>query len=95
MSERPSPHLDHVRRWMIVVRYALPTVLLLVGVALLAIEPNAIGVEGFAMAAGGALALLLLNLLFRVSVHGDRDRDREEAAREYFTRNGRWPDEDR
>lgn len=77
------------------VRYVLPAVLLLVGVVLLAIEPNAIGLEGFAMAVGAALSLLLLNFLFRAGVHGDRERDREQAAREYFARHGRWPDDER
>jgi predicted membrane metal-binding protein len=81
--------------WMAAVRYVLPAVLLLVGIVLFAIEPNAIGVEGFAMAAGAALALLLLNLLFRAGVTGDREREREAAAREYFARHGRWPDEER
>jgi hypothetical protein len=75
------------------VRYALPVVLVLVGVVLLALEPNSIGVEGFAMALGAALSLLLLNLLFRAGVRGDRERAREDAAREYFARHGRWPDE--
>lgn len=88
MTTRPTR--DAVLR---AVRYALPAVLLLVGVVLLVLEPNTIGVEGFAMAAGAALALLLLNLLFRAGVSGDRERDREDAAREYFARHGRWPDE--
>jgi predicted membrane metal-binding protein len=82
-------------RWMAVVRYVLPAVLLLVGIVLFAIEPNAIGIEGFAMAAGAAIALLLLNLLFRAGVSGDREREREQAAREYFAQHGRWPDEER
>jgi hypothetical protein len=77
------------------VRYALPAVLLLVGFVLFAISPDSVGVEGLAMAAGAALSLLLLNLLFRAGVAGDRDRDREAAAREYFARHGRWPDEER
>ena len=60
---------------------------------LFALEPNAIGLEGLAMAAGAALSLLLLNLLFRVGASGDRERDREEAARQYFAQHERWPDE--
>jgi hypothetical protein len=75
------------------VRYGLPLVLFLVGVLMLAIEPNTLGIEGFAMATGAALALLLLNALYRAGVQGDRERDREEAAREHLTRYGRWPDE--
>jgi hypothetical protein len=80
---------------MAAVRYALPAVLLLAGIVLFAIEPNSIGLEGLAMAVGAALSLLLLNLLFRAGVRGDRERDREEEAREYFGRHGRWPDEER
>jgi drug/metabolite transporter (DMT)-like permease len=40
-----------------------------------------------------ALIVWLLNWLFRMSVASNRDRDREEEAREYFDRHGRWPDE--
>jgi hypothetical protein len=40
-----------------------------------------------------ALIVWMLNWLYRMSVESNRDRDREEDAREYFTRHGRWPDE--
>lgn len=75
------------------VRYVLPVMLFLGGLVLVAIEPNSIGLEGLAMATGAALSVLLLNWLFRAGVRGDRDRDREQAAREYFAEHGRWPDE--
>jgi hypothetical protein len=75
------------------VRYGLPLVLLLVGIAFLIIQPNSTGLEGFCAGVGAALALLLLNVLFRAGVTGDRDRDREEAARAYFDEHGHWPDE--
>ncbi|MDQ6818334.1 MAG: hypothetical protein M3018_13145 [Actinomycetota bacterium] len=42
-----------------------------------------------------ALIVWMINWMFRMSVESNRDREREEAAREYFTRHGRWPDEDR
>ena len=45
------------------------------------------------MCVGAGLALLLLNVLFRYGAKGDRERDQEEAAREYFGKHGRWPDE--
>jgi hypothetical protein len=77
------------------VRYGLPVGLLLVGIAFLVIEPNSTGLEGFCAGAGAAMALLLLNVLFRTGVSGDRDRDREEAARAYFDEHGYWPDEAR
>ena len=78
---------------MLAVRYVLPLVLFLGGIAMFAIEPNSIGVEGLAMATGAALSVLLLNWLFRQGVRGDRERDAEEAAREYYAEHGRWPDE--
>jgi hypothetical protein len=27
-----------------------------------------------------------------MGVEGDKERDREQAAREYFDKHGRWPD---
>jgi hypothetical protein len=78
---------------MLAVRYLLPLALFLGGLVLLAIEPNSIGLEGLAMATGAALSVLFLNWLFRAGVRGDRERDSEEAAREYYTEHGRWPDE--
>jgi ABC-type transport system involved in cytochrome bd biosynthesis fused ATPase/permease subunit len=40
-----------------------------------------------------ALIVLLINWMFRMSVASNRDRLREEEARDYFDRHGRWPDE--
>jgi hypothetical protein len=34
----------------------------------------------------------LLNVLYRIGVQGDREREREEEARRYFDEHGRWPD---
>ena len=39
-----------------------------------------------------ASAVLLLNVLYRIGAEGDKERDREEAARAYFDEHGRWPD---
>ncbi len=38
--------------------------------------------------------MLLINLLFRLGVSGDREREREEEARRYLDEHGVWPDED-
>jgi hypothetical protein len=78
---------------MLAVRYVLPGLLFVGGLVMLAIEPNSIGIEGFAMATGAALSVLLLNWLYRSGVQGDRERDSEEAAREYYAKHGRWPEE--
>jgi hypothetical protein len=77
------------------VRYLLPLAIFLLGVGLLIIDSGGmVGVEGFFMATGAALSVLLLNWLFRLGAEGDRERDAEEAARNHFTRTGRWPDEE-
>jgi hypothetical protein len=42
---------------------------------------------------GSALIVLLLNVLFRVSIASNREREVEEQARDYYARHGRWPDD--
>lgn len=76
------------------IRYVLPAAIVLAGVLMMALT----GPDDERYVAGGAmigagLAVALINLMFRIGATGDRERDREEAAREYFDRHGRWPDE--
>jgi hypothetical protein len=79
---------------VISVRYLLPAGIFLLGCALLIIDGGGkTGWEGFFMGTGAALAVLLLNWLFRLGAEGDKERDAEEAAREEYARTGRWPDE--
>jgi hypothetical protein len=75
------------------VRYGLPVLLVVAGFVLLVAAPESSRYEGFAMCVGAGLSLLLLNLLFRFGVEGDRERYEEAAAREYLARHGHWPDE--
>jgi len=76
------------------VRYLLPLGIFLLGCALLIVNGGGTaGWEGFFMATGAALSVLLLNWLFRLGAQGDSERDAEEAAREHMARTGRWPDE--
>ncbi len=79
---------------MVAVRYVLPAVVAIVGVVVLAVDRSLIGLEGFVLFVGAAGSILLLNVLHRIGVSGDAERDREEAARRYFDDHGRWPDED-
>ena len=67
--------------------------MVLAGVVILIINPGGFGVDGFALAVGGGLSVLLINFLFRLGVSGDREREREEEARRYFDEHGAWPDE--
>lgn len=76
------------------VRYGLPSLLILAGFVILFAVDGDLRWDGWSMFVGSGLALLLLNWLFRLGSKGDHDRDDEEAAREYFGKHGRWPDED-
>jgi hypothetical protein len=77
---------------MFVVRYGLGGAMVIAGIVLLIAVPGT-GVDGFAMAVGGGLAVLMINILFRLGVSGDEERTREEEARRYFDEHGRWPDD--
>jgi hypothetical protein len=74
-------------------RYGLPAALVLAGFVLLFVADGSIRWDGFAMCVGAGLAVLLMNVLFRLGASGDDDRRAEDDAREYFAAHGRWPDE--
>ncbi len=74
-------------------RYGLAAVFIVAGFIALAFAPPTSRYEGFSMCVGSGLSILLLNFLFRMGARGDHDRDAEEAAREFYARNGHWPDE--
>ncbi len=76
------------------VRYGLGGLVTLAGIVVLIINPHGFGVDGFALGAGAGLSVLMLNWLFRLGVSGEREREREEAARRYYDEHGVWPDED-
>jgi hypothetical protein len=75
------------------VRVWLPAAIVLLGLILIAVRPNEDGIDGGAMVVGAGLAVWLLNLLYRLGVSGDRERDQEDRARAYFDEHGVWPDE--
>ena len=78
---------------LLAVRYAVPALIAVAGLVVLILNHTINGLEGAAMLVGVALAILLLNVLYRVGVSGDVERDREAAARDYFDEHGRWPDD--
>ena len=67
--------------------------MVIAGIVVIIVNPGGFGVDGFAMAVGGGLSVVLINVLFRLGVSGDLDRAREEEARRYFDEHGVWPDE--
>ncbi len=76
---------------MVALRYALPSAIVLAGVVVMALggETNLEGGGGIVSA---GLAVFFVNWLFRAGAAGDREREREDAAREHFEQHGRWPD---
>ena len=70
------------------IRYGIPLALLIAGVVVGAVT-DSFAASALFFSAGSAV--LLLNVLYRIGVEGDKERDREEAARAYFDEHGRWP----
>jgi hypothetical protein len=79
---------------LLLLRYGIGGVMVMAGVVMLIVDPSGLGVDGFAMAAGGGLSVLLINFLYRLGVTGDREREQEERARVYFDEHGEWPEEE-
>jgi len=78
---------------MRLLRYGLPAVLVVAGFVLLFTVEGNLRWDGWAMCVGAGLAIMLMNLLFRYGARGDRERDDEVAAREFYARHGYWPGE--
>jgi hypothetical protein len=95
MPEQPEPDTPapHTAPAVAAVRYGIGAVMVTGGIVMLIVNPGGFGVDGFAMAVGGGLSVLLINWLYRMGVEGDRERDAEERARRYFDEHGRWPDD--
>ncbi len=77
--------------WLLVgMRYVLPTLVVIAGLVFMAMGSEN-DLEGGASIVSAGLAIYFVNWLFRIGAKGDRERDAEQAAREYFSRHGRWP----
>jgi protein-S-isoprenylcysteine O-methyltransferase Ste14 len=85
-------------------RVVLPVLIAVVGVALIVIGQATGGATGThgksSIIAGTGVGLIIagiivwmLNWMYRMSVESNREREDEEAAREYFDRHGHWPEE--
>ena len=78
---------------LLMLRYGIGAVMVVAGIVILIVNPGGFGVDGFAMAVGGGLSVLLINFLYRLGISGDREREDEERARAYFDEHGEWPEE--
>lgn len=79
--------------WLAAVRYGIPLACIVAAVVFAIVDYEGTGLETWALFTGAGVSVLLLNVLHRMGVEGDSDRDREERAREYFDEHGRWPDQ--
>lgn len=75
------------------VRVWLPILIVLSGILLGLVVGTDEAWEGGALLVSAGISVWLFNVIFRIGVHGDRERAAEEAARAEFERTGRWPDE--
>lgn len=73
------------------VRYGLPLAMVVAGIVCLVVGGTAAGAG--VVLIGSAGIVLLINVLFRLSIVSNREREQEERAREQFERTGHWPGE--
>ena len=79
---------------MSLVRVWLPVAIVVAGViAIIATGGSLTGWEGGMAIIAAGLSVWLLNVIFRVGVAGERERDAEDAARDFYAEHGYWPDE--
>jgi hypothetical protein len=101
MSENATPPPSYDLRapklstgeWVIfAVRYLLPALIALAGLLVVALAHGDVRYEGGLSLLGAAGSVALVNWLYHQAVDVD-ERDAEEAAREFFSEHGYWPDE--
>jgi hypothetical protein len=76
---------------LVAVRVLLPAAIAIVGVVLVLVGGEAARGAGVVLI-GVAALVVLANLLMRLGIASERDREREEARRREFSRRGRWLD---
>ena len=82
---------ESIGSWLLVgIRYVLPAAIVIAGIVIMALGSEN-DLEGGASIVSAGLAIYFINWLFRTGAAGDREREREDEAREYFDRHGRWP----
>jgi hypothetical protein len=77
---------------LLAVRVLLPAAIAIVGVVLVIVGDDAGRGAGIVLI-GVAGLVVLANLLMRLGLGSERDREREEARRRAFSRSGHWPDD--
>ena len=73
------------------VRIGLPAAIAVAGVALMVLGEDESLLGAGIVLVGVALLVALTNVLIRLAIRSQADREREAWARRYFDRHGRWP----
>jgi hypothetical protein len=82
------------RTGMFMVRYGVAAAMFLAGCVIAVVDGDRMrGIEVGLMFMGMAIAVLLMNVFFRIGASGDKDRDAEDEARAFLDEHGYWPDE--
>lgn len=88
--ELPS---DPKGRWLLItLRWILPILVTIAGLIVMCLGGES-NLEGGASIMGVGPAIWAINWLYRAAVDGDREREHEDAARDFLSLNGHWPDE--
>jgi hypothetical protein len=75
------------RRW-------LPMALCIIGIVIGIVDGfDLFGMDAFAAFCGAGLSVALTNVLWRIGIAGNLDRDVEEDARRYLAEHGHWPED--
>jgi hypothetical protein len=74
------------------IRIWLPVAIAVAGLVLLVVGGDAARGAGIVLI-GVAALVVLANVLMRLALSSERDREREEARRQSFSRSGRWPND--
>ena len=99
MPEQSAPHDDHPRRGggilLAITRVWLPVAIAVVGLVGIVVgggKDDVVAGAGVALVIA-ALIVWMVNWMYRLSVQSNRERETEEAARDYYDLHGRWPHE--
>jgi hypothetical protein len=71
------------------VRFGLPTLIVVAGIVSVVAGNAGMGI----MLIGVGGIVYGMNYYWRLSFSDQRDREREEEARDFYSEHGRWPDE--
>ncbi|MBV8218772.1 MAG: hypothetical protein JO325_09930 [Solirubrobacterales bacterium] len=99
MAQQNATHDDRPGRGgrvlLAVTRVWLPVAIAVVGIVGIAVgggKDDVVAGAGVALVIA-ALIVWMINWMYRMSVQSNREREIEEAARDYYDLHGRWPDE--